>query len=484
MESFRALAGILIGDPASPILWILIVSDFFLHPHQDDLFIGGVRVAHLWLADDGMLVCLSAAGMQDKLSDFDCFRTHRFLMVSVSKTAASIFGDLPPHLLALHISGGRIQYVDTYVYTGTAFTTTARDIFANHYARRAQSAEKLVHASFLLSAYTGKLPPQVALMLYHARVELHLMFGCEVALDVHAPSYEHLEKVKVSFLRHSLGLGNHSQLVPLFSETGIKPIRYHRLELALYYAQYPLTPGAPVYPAAALHEAWSLAAAGHPSWWSDLTYTLATLPMPVTLPIQRDLSSALVAEVVRSLDRSLTDHIYAAVLALSRLPILATRFKLLPSQPPTLQALCKWRTYLNIPCASHREAFIRLVVSDHTLAVETLCRVSPPIPQDRRICHFCCRRSAIESELHILLECTNEDLCALREEFYMRAAPRLPKLPGVHTEWMWEWQFDLLLSADSVLPDLTEFVYEVLQLVESTPPLILPNDNAILDLQD
>ncbi|KAI1795321.1 hypothetical protein LXA43DRAFT_1072063 [Ganoderma leucocontextum] len=449
-DTFRVLAGILIGDPASPVLWILIISDFHPHPHKDDVFLGGIRISHLWLADDGILVCLSAAGVQSNLSDFDRFRSRRFLNVSVPKTAASIFGELPPALPPLELNGGRVNYVSTYVYTGTAFSTTTRDMFADHYARRAASAEKIAHASFSLQAYTGTLPPQVALTLYRARVEPHLTFGCEVALDVHAPSYERLEKVQNVFLRRALGLGGHSQLIPLFSETGVKPIRYRRLELALRFAQYALQPNAPAYVAAALHEAHALATAGHPSWWSDLYRALAALPVPVALPIHADLTPHLLADIARSLDSSLAAHIHASVVSSHRLPILAARFAFLPSQPPVLQALCKWRAYLNVPFAPHREALVRLLVSDHKLAVEALRRVSPQVPRHRRICRLCEVRSAIESELHVLLECRNEQLCAIRDAFYARILPRLPKLP---------------------------------RLVDSTPPLILPDDNALLDLQ-
>ncbi|KAI1782043.1 hypothetical protein LXA43DRAFT_906967, partial [Ganoderma leucocontextum] len=240
------------------------------------------------------------------------------------------------------------------------------------------------------------------------------------------------------------------------------------LELALRFAQYALQPNAPAYVAAALHEAHALATASHPSWWSDLYRALAALPVPVALPIHAGLTPHLLADIARSLDSSLAAHIHASVMSSHRLPILAARFAFLPSQPPVLQALCKWRAYLNVPFAPHREALVRLLVSDHKLAVEALRRVSPQVPRHRRICRLCEVRSAIESELHVLLECRNEQLCAIRDAFYARILPRLPKLPRVRTEWTWERQFDVLLGTDAVLSDLAEFVYDV---------------NALLDLQ-
>ena len=53
----------------------------------------------------------------------------------------------------------------------------------------------------------------------------------------------------------------------------------------------------------------------------------------------------------------------------------------------------------------------------------------------------------------------------------------------MRTGWTWERQFTLLLQTDAILPDLAEFVYDILTLVDSVPPLILPNDSALLELQ-
>ncbi|KAI1784186.1 hypothetical protein LXA43DRAFT_902099, partial [Ganoderma leucocontextum] len=481
-DSFRALAGILIGDPASPVLWILLIADFRPHPHCDDVLIAGVRVAHMWLADDGMLVCLSAAGIQQKLNDFDRYRAGRFLSVSVPKTAASVFGDLPPTLPALVLNGGHIRYVETYVYTGTAFTSTSRDVFSEHYSHRATSAEKVGWASFSLESYTGTLPPEVALTLYRARVEPHLTFGCEVALDVYSSSYERLEKVQKALLRRALGLGSHSQVTPLFSETGVQPIRYRRLDLALRYTRYATQPSAPLYVAAALRESHMLAQAGHPSWWADLYHALAKLPVPVALSLQAALSTQLVDTLLRSLGDSLADYIYTSVMGSERLPILAKRFGALSAPRPPLRLLCKWRSYLNVRYAPHREALVRLVVSDHKLAIESLRRVSPKVPRHRRICRFCRKRWAVESELHVLLECSNEELCTMREEFHDRIRTKLPKLPRVRTGWTWECQFELFLQTDTVLPELAEFVHDVLTLADTIPPLLLSNDSDLLDL--
>jgi hypothetical protein len=62
--------------------------------------------------------------------------------------------------------------------------------------------------------------------------------GCDVCLDVDKKSLNFLEKVQLRFLRRILGVGSRSLRVALFSETGILPIKYRRVYLALKNLAY------------------------------------------------------------------------------------------------------------------------------------------------------------------------------------------------------------------------------------------------------
>ena len=91
-EQFQAATGILIGDPASPILWILYISDFVLETNSDeDLDLAGIVVNHQWLADDAMLVSTATPAMQAILMQFDTYCADNSLTISVPKTHAAIF---------------------------------------------------------------------------------------------------------------------------------------------------------------------------------------------------------------------------------------------------------------------------------------------------------------------------------------------------------------------------------------------------------
>ena len=85
-EQFRSLAGILIGDPASPILWNLFFADFLPPPHVDDVFLGSTRLPYLAQADDILLLARSREGLQSKLHALDEWCRRNGMKINVSKT--------------------------------------------------------------------------------------------------------------------------------------------------------------------------------------------------------------------------------------------------------------------------------------------------------------------------------------------------------------------------------------------------------------
>ncbi|KAL1937495.1 hypothetical protein VTO73DRAFT_13147 [Trametes versicolor] len=80
------LAGILIGDPASPILWNLFFADFKCDPHPDDVHLAGVWVPYLAQADDILLLSTSPQGAQAKPNALASWCLRNGLTVNVRVT--------------------------------------------------------------------------------------------------------------------------------------------------------------------------------------------------------------------------------------------------------------------------------------------------------------------------------------------------------------------------------------------------------------
>ncbi len=148
-------------------------------------------------------------------------------------------------------------------------------------------------------------------------------------------------------------------------------------------------------------------------------------------------------------------------------------------KPVKLSHVCAQRPYLTLLATKPREALVRLLTSDHPLGVEVGRRQSPPVPPHRRICRFCRKRNALETELHALLDCEDDRLVALREEHLLDAMMAL--LSGVRE--MYERRpsaafLDYLLGTERLLPILAQYVYEVFALVETVPFLYVASDTA------
>ncbi|KAF5331290.1 hypothetical protein D9758_018495 [Tetrapyrgos nigripes] len=231
-EDFEAGSGVLMGDPASPLLWNLYLSSFQLASHADNMTIDGTTISHLEHADD-------------MLEEW-CF--NNFLSLSPSKSEVMIFGDLCNTLAHLRqtdliayicglstsstspfiftVNSCLLKLTDKFKYVGTTFCSTERDIFTHLYDEKANAATISSHGILSTEHLVGwgRIPPHSAKTLYTALIDCHLIFGCEIALDVTNTGIQKLEKVQNGFLRLILGLSRSSPLPPLFTETGIHPL--------------------------------------------------------------------------------------------------------------------------------------------------------------------------------------------------------------------------------------------------------------------
>lgn len=223
----------------------------------------------------------------------------------------------------------------------------------------------------------------------------------------------------------------------------------------------------------------------HASWWSDLCHSLITLPVPVLLALECFPTVEVLANTLRQVELSLARHLFDGVMQSRKLPIIQARFRRLPL-PVTLSAVCRPQPYLTVVHPKHREALIRLICSDNHLGVEEGRRRSPKVPRHLRICRFCRRQHAVEDEIHVLFECDAVALKDIREARLFATMERLAQpLPGVQEMFhrMAAWDFlDFLLRTERLLPALAHYVYEILELVDTVPPLLLGSDDELRSL--
>ncbi|KAJ7034592.1 hypothetical protein C8F04DRAFT_1101509 [Mycena alexandri] len=296
----------------------------------------------------------------------------------------------------------------------------------------------------------GTLPPREGIQLYMARVDPHLISGCEVALDVISRLVKKLEKPQLRFLRRLLGLNPRSMRAVLFTETGLLPIRYRRAIIVLKHAKYWAHLTDDHYAHAAYMESLRLSSQGHVSWAADLRTVLGAFPIPVALP-ESALESAETYLLRKRLERDNNGNLRTVVL--------------------------RFRNYLRIVSVPHRKAFTRFLLSDHSLSVEALRHTDRyrkyKIPRVWRLCRFC--QMEVEDETHAALVCTGHpELSPLRADFLRDVFALRPALQSLVLTQPAEDFLACLLLDQAVTSRMARYVFNVLQIYETREMWVPP----------
>jgi hypothetical protein len=324
-------------------------------------------------------------------------------------------------------------------------------------------------ASFALDDFIGILAPTEGKMLYMARVDPILTFAAEVVLDIDESSVSKLTDVQHLFIRRLLKVGSRSVLATLFSETGILPLKFRRVNLAIAYLIYLLQLPGSHYAHLAMLESKSLLRNGFPCWIADLNWVISHLPGGGDYEAHvEEMDSVQLLALQKSLERQCDTHLHSILHYSAKCPMLKGRSELDRNGRLT-HVVRKMRHYLTLPAIpAHRNAFIALMFSSHGLAVERLRwreRYRAPVPRQWRLCRFC--RAAVEDEVHALVVCVGHpQLLVLRDTLRSEVGDIVPLFP---------WNADHDNQLRSLLHDrrlavpLAKFIYNVLNIFSSVP---------------
>ncbi|TEB19517.1 hypothetical protein FA13DRAFT_1718732 [Coprinellus micaceus] len=116
--------------------------------------------------------------------------------------------------------------------------------------------------------------------------------GCEVAIDQVRAALEQLTGVQEGYLRSVLDVGKLCMLVILFTELGLIPLEYWRLELALVFMQYAVQCPRGHYVREALCETVRMDFEGLSGWFSDTRRAVECLPFECVFPGHGEIEDA------------------------------------------------------------------------------------------------------------------------------------------------------------------------------------------------
>lgn len=427
-DAFLAWVGILQGDPSSPGVFTLYISDFVTPEDVDDVILAGLIIAHLEHADDMALLSRSIRGLQRKLDVLAAYAADNFLVINASKTVAMAFNSPPSKgSPTFTINGQAIATVPKHVFVGVTFSSSTRRHSEAHYDGKSESAESVADITLALESSVGRLTPQQGVTLYMARIDPHLTHAADIYPDAIACHLKRLELVQRSFLRRIINAGPHCNTAALYSELGLWPLGYRRALIALRFLVYCASLPDGHLVRAAMEEAEHLdRMTPSRGWRADLRAALllkrVSIPSLDTLRSDRGM-----AEVMfKQLRTSLRDFVHHGVQSAPKLYILHDRTEIGPggNSKPTPLTL---QPYLRIPNAPHRYAITRLVLSGYPLAIELLRhrdRRQRYIPPDMRTCRLCL--AGVEDAQHVLFGCADPTLVDLRGHFLLSVTRQLP----------------------------------------------------------
>ncbi|KZV97664.1 hypothetical protein EXIGLDRAFT_607803 [Exidia glandulosa HHB12029] len=470
-DLFTSDMGVLIGDPASPIMWLLYFADVSIPESVDDILLNETRISHLEQADDIVIFATTAEGLQRKLDAFFEWCCRNLLKINGSKSWWMPLGSRPIDIPVFRVNNEVVPIEEKKMYVGMLLTSSlARDQRA-HVAQKVEKAHRISCLTFgILDRKCLEVPPRPARKLYMGLVDPHMTHGCEVMPDATLCGTEQLERVQKTYIRKMLRVGPKVCVVPLYTETGLSPIRFRRADLAVRFLGYALQQKEGDLVGCAVRDSRALALAGKKSWLGDLRKACQHLHgggVDIGFPDSADG----IDDVRSALKECEKRYLRTATESCGKLPLLTGRLheNCFAQAAPRPAPVTAFRSYLKIRAREHRTALTRFLFSDHMLAVERLRYEN--VPRARRKCRFC--RDAVEDELHALFECDgHEELNGFR--LSLLDDVRRVKGEGAVIRLLerpLEDVFQMLLADGDTVSALARCVHRVLRCFESIPIL-------------
>ncbi|KAJ7125760.1 hypothetical protein C8R43DRAFT_898115 [Mycena crocata] len=225
-----------------------------------------------------------------------------------------------------------------------------------------------------------------------------------------------------------LGVRSQSLQAVLFSETGIWPIKYRRVHLALKNLCYllELKHERPAWNT--LQESLALARSSQISWINDLCIVLSRPYIPVELNISPEMDVKTVEQAMKDVVKSMEAWIDDEIKMSARVcDILVGRLEMDKDTKKFVKKSLDFRHYLRVKQPEHRKALTKMVLSSHCLTVERRRwkeRGRKIVPCQWRLCRFC--YVYVEDPAHAMFKCDHGELIELRQNFLDKVKIEIP----------------------------------------------------------
>ncbi|KAG9019584.1 hypothetical protein FRB90_000048 [Tulasnella sp. 427] len=298
-----------------------------------------------------------------------------------------------------------VPFTDTYKYVGVTLHSMGMSLFKLNYSLKAQTGRVAAAAAFSLNSVVGPLDPSTGRKLHIAQIDPHLTAACDICVDFEKTHLQELERVQQTFIRRFGGLGDKALTAFLYKETGIWPLAYRRISLAVKFLEYIIQlPDSHLAKIASVASSNLATESGARCWYSALQ-TLLRDSAGFDLPFLPLVTPGLLASAYKAI----RTHMYRSLrqkLSLSPKAYLVRDIQIEDDNGRLSSPALYFRQYLLVARRSHKVTLTKLLLSDHALTSERDRWLPKSIRPERsnRKCRVC--QSAPETPEHILFICS------------------------------------------------------------------------------
>ena len=237
------------GHPMSPELFKCFVHELSEELNEQDErdvpILNGEKITHLLWADDLVLLALNPEGLQKMLDVLHIYCLEWGLSVNISKTAVMVFnrsGRLLKESKSFLYGETQIAPAREYTYLGIVFTLSGS-------LRKAQTnlRQRALRSYFSLKSMVDlrQLKKNIIFKLFDSLILPVASYGCQVWLPytntlklltsktegiLRQISQDPLERVHLSFLKWTIGVGKYTSNAAVWGDSGRYPLAIELLE--------------------------------------------------------------------------------------------------------------------------------------------------------------------------------------------------------------------------------------------------------------